>query len=308
MFSRRNFFLLPLLLLAGCQSPPQIASTGKPTTNTATQLERDDLNREIPLKGIAKRVVVIGPGAIETIYALGAEKSLVGRDSFADYPAPAKKIAIAGDYKGPSVEKCVALRPDLVIVQGETWDKARIEAWQSQIGAPVAALVATSLKQVQTDFRKIGHWLGRKEQAEALAKSLNITPLDSKNRPVAFVEVGRSPLYTAGGGTLIDDVLRAGGFSNVAADVRGYQPFGLESLVARQPSVYIAPSVLSREALTRELRASPVLSKLKSIREGRVVAIDSNYLLRPGPRLGIGIKQLRQEASRLSGEKPLGDS
>jgi iron complex transport system substrate-binding protein len=185
-------------------------------------------------------------------------------------------------------------------VQGETWDKARVEAWQSQIGAPVAALVATNLKQIQSDFLKMGEWLGRKAQAQALANSLNIPVGKTKKPLMAFVEVGRSPLYTAGQGTLIDDVLRAGGFSNVAADVKGYQPFGLESLVARQPSVYIAPSVESRESLTRQLRASPALSKLKCIREGRVVAIDSSYLLRPGPRLGQGIKQLREESKRLA--------
>lgn len=301
MFSRRALFLLPLLLLAGCQrsSPPNINGQ-KQIGLGIVPTQPDDLGRKIALRGIAKRVVVIGPGAIETVYALGAQKSLVGRDSFADFPTAAKAIAVAGDYKGPSVEQCVALHPDLVIVQGETWDKARVEAWQSQIGAPVAALVATNLKQVQTDFKKMGDWLGRQTQAQALANSLNIPVDNSKRQPVAFVEVGRSPLYTAGQGTLIDDVLRAGGFANVAADVKGYQPFGLESLVARQPSVYIATTNQGREKLTSELRASPALSKLKCIREGRVVAIESNYLLRPGPRLGLGIRMLRQEAKRLA--------
>lgn len=298
MSLRRVVSFIPLLFLAGCQSPAQKASTSTALPSQSVGLERDDLGREIALKGTAKRVIVIGPGAVETVFALGAQKSLVGRDSFADFPLEAKKVAVAGDYKGPSIEKCVALRPDLVIVQGETWDKARVEDWQKQIGAPVAALVATNLQQVQNDFRKIGAWLGKREQAEPLAKSLNIVRGSSKL--AAFVEVGRSPLYTAGRGTLIDDVINAGGFSNVAADVKGYQPFGLESLTARQPSVYIAPTVQSREALTRELRASPALSKLKCIREGRVVSIDSNYLLRPGPRLGLGLKQLQQEAKRLS--------
>jgi iron complex transport system substrate-binding protein len=296
---RRRLFFLPFLLLAGCQptSAPS-ASSGPPNVSASAPFERDDLGREIALKGVAKRVIVIGPGAIETVYALGAEKSLVGRDSYADFPPPAKKIAVAGDYKGPSVEKCVALRPDLVIVQGETWDASRVEAWQSQIGAPVAALVATNIQQVQTDFRKMGGWLGRSKEAESLAKSLNVPR--GKAKVAAFVEVGRSPLYTAGKGTLIDDVINAGGFSNVAADISGYQPFGLESLVARQPSVYIAPTTSNRAALARELRTSPALSKLKCIREGRVVAIDSNFLLRPGPRLGLGLKQLQQEARRLS--------
>jgi iron complex transport system substrate-binding protein len=314
MFSRYRCLFL-LFLLSGCQSPQRNPSTPKPEPIALEgnrleskgvessglkrdDLKSDDLGRAIEVPGDIKRLVVIGPGAIETVFALGASQKLVGRDSYADFPAAAKKIAVAGDYTGPSVEKCIALHPDLIIVQGETWDKARVEDWQKKIGAPVAALTATSVKEVQKDFLKIGRWVGRTKEAAALAKGLDGGRGTAKIG--AFLEVGRSPLFTAGQGTLVDDVVRAGGYSNIASDVKGYQPFGLESLLARQPSAYIAPSSLSRAALLRELRASPTLSKLKCIREGRVIAIKGDYLLRPGPRLKLGIDQLRREVRRLS--------
>jgi iron complex transport system substrate-binding protein len=298
MFSR-YWCLFLLLLLAGCQSSPQSsqqsASGPKPEQTISAS---DDLGRSVTVPANLKRLVVIGPGAIETVFTLGASQKLVGRDSYADFPLAAKKIAVAGDYTGPSVEKCIALHPDLIIVQGETWDKARVEDWQKKIGVPVAALTATNVKEVQTDFLKIGKWVGRDKEAAELAKKLDSGRGAAKIG--AFIEIGRSPLFTAGKGTLVDDVVRAGGYSNIASDVRGYQPFGMESLLARQPSVYIAPSSLSSAALLRELRASPALSKLKCIREGRVIAIKGDYLLRPGPRLKLGIDQLKREARRLS--------
>ncbi|RYG62178.1 hypothetical protein EON80_23370 [bacterium] len=301
MLSRLLSLVLVAALLTGCKPPadsPPSSPGVKPVSTAPSATVKDDLGREIKLRGEVKRVVVIGPGAIETTYALGAQSKLIGRDSYADFPPAAKKIAIAGDYTGHSVEKCVALHPDLIIVQGETWDKGRVENWQQQIGAPVAALTATNLKAVQDDFLKMGTWLGQSAVATRLAKTLDSAPV--KAPVAAFVEVGRSPLFTAGKGTLVADVLRAGGFSNVADDITGYQPFGLESLLSRQPEAYVSPSSNPSTKVLAELRASPTLSKLKCIRAGRVITIKGDYLLRPGPRLRLGIDQLKKEAQRIT--------
>ncbi len=291
MFPRRWLSFLALLL-CGCQAPPQSSAPPR-AVSTAKLFPKDDLGREIALKSAAQRVIVISPGAVETVFALGAGKQIVGRDSFTDFPPEAKKIAVAGDFKGPSVEKSIALRPDLVILQGETWDKARVEKWQQQIGVPVAALTPTNLAGVSRNFAQMGAWLGSDpKRAQTLAASLRIAPVSPKKS--AFIEIARSPLWSAGSGTLVDDVLRAGGFSNVAASVKGYQPFGLESLLVRQPAVYVVTSDKPGAEVVRELRVSPALSKLESVREGRVLVIKSDFLLRPGPRLKQGVEMLRK--------------
>ncbi len=300
----RAWILLPLFGFWGCSSP-SIKTPAKPNAATnATQKPiskpisarfmspQDDLGRAVGLKTPAMRVVVIGPGAIETVFALGAQKSLIGRDDYADYPPAARKIAVAGNFSGPGVEKCIALHPDLVIVQGETWDKARVEGWQTQIGAPVAALTATNLAGVRRDFLKIGAWLNRSKAAQNLAKTLTESPPSSLPKPQAFFEVGRAPLYSTGRGTLVADVMRAAGFGNIAGDLQGYQPFGVESLIARAPDVYIATSKKPRAAIVRELRADATLSKLKCIQRGQIIVVDGDLLLRPGPRLRLGIKAL----------------
>ncbi len=299
MLFRRASWLLPFLGLAGCQAPTKTAAPQTPTqtapSTTSFAAPKDDLGRVIALKAPAKRVIVIEPGTIETIFALGAQKSLVGRGSFEGIPAAAKTLPIAGDYQGPSVEKSIALRPDLVILQGETWDRARVEQWQAQIGAPVAALTPTSVAGVRRDFLKIGSWLGRDTAAKKLSDSLKNAPILPPKAPTAFFEIGRSPLYAAGDGTLSADVMRAAGFRNVAADVKGYQPFGVESLIARAPDVYIAPSKKPRAEVLRELRADAALSKLSCVRKGAVIVVDGDWVLRPGPRLRLGIAALRTQ-------------
>ena len=295
-----NFrFALPLLLLlAGCSAPKPAATP--PASNVAAQsaqFPNDDLNRPINLKAPAQRVIVIGPGAIETMFAIGAQKQLVGRDNYAAVPPAAKAVAIAGDFQGPNVEQSVALRPDLIIVQGETYDRARVENWQTKIGAPVAALTPTTLKMVREDTIKIGQWTGRAAQAGKIAANLN-SPAPPKNGPKAFIEIGRSPLYSAGPDTLVGNVIEAAGFTN-AAQIKGYQPYNIESLLANPPDVYIVTSDKPKTQVLAELRKSPTLSQLDCIQKGRVIVIDGDLILRPGPRLKQGIEELKRQESEV---------
>lgn len=65
-------------------------------------------------KAVEQRVVSITPNTTETIYALGAGKSLVGRSRFCDYPPEVKALPAVGGYVDPSLETILALRPTLV--------------------------------------------------------------------------------------------------------------------------------------------------------------------------------------------------
>ena len=300
-------FALPILLsLAGCAAPKTPATppaSGVPASNVAAQntpFPNDDLNRPINLKAPAQRVIVIGPGAIETMFAIGAQKQLVGRDNYAAVPPAAKAVAVAGDFQGPNVEQSVALRPDLIIVQGETYDKSRAENWQKNIGVPVAVLTATSLKMVRDDMIKIGQWTGKIEAARQLAATLNI-PGATKNGLSAFIETGRPPLYSAGPDTLVGNVIEAAGFRN-AAPIKGYQPMNIESLLANPPDVYIATSDKPKAQILAELRNSPTLSKLDCVQKGRVIVMDGDLILRPGPRLKQGIEKLREQGTENKGQ------
>ena len=150
-------------LFAGCaRDTPTSSTPPAPVETTAQTFPKDDLGREVNLKSPAQRVVCIGPGATETIFALDAGAQLVGRDQVSDYPAAALKVPIVGDYTGPFIEKVIAAKPDLVIVQGETYDRARAEIWQQRIGAPVAILVPTSVRKFEQDVVKTSAWLGLK--------------------------------------------------------------------------------------------------------------------------------------------------
>ena len=296
-FSQLARALPIMLLLAGCRAPQPAATPPVPVPPSVSNFvfPDDDLGRPINLKAPAQRVIVIGPGAVETMFAIGAGKQLVGRDGYATVPPAAKNVAVAGDYQGPNVEQSVALRPDLIIVQGETYDKNRVENWQSKIGVPVAALTPTTLQMVRIDIEKIGAWTDKTSQAHKVSATLNI-PAPRANGPKAFIEIERSPLYSAGPNTLVGNVVEAAGFTNVA-QIKGYQPVNIESLLASPPDVYITTSDKPKTEILAQLRQSPTLSKLDCIREGRVIVINGDLILRPSPRLKQGIEKLKEQVA-----------
>lgn len=279
-------------LVTSCQLHMQRLAVTPPTPNSTFPL--DDLKRPINLPQPAQRVVVIGPGATETLFQLGLGDRIVGRDQVSDYPQAATKIPVVGDYTGPFFEKVIAVHPDLVIMQGETWDYARVEDFQQKTGVPVAALTANDLQATANDVRKMGAWLGETPKANVLAAQLEkATKAAPTPTLTAFIEVSRPPLWTAGKGTLVSDFIEHCGFRNVAK-VAGYKQFSMESLLALNPDVYIVPADDPNQAkVLSSLRADPQLGKLPAVKAGHVIVINSDFALRPGPRLIQGLAELR---------------
>ncbi|HEX8236039.1 MAG TPA: helical backbone metal receptor [Abditibacteriaceae bacterium] len=331
---RRLFFVLPFVVLAGCAQAPQNSAPpqGAPVVvsnavapapgkqSGERQLPTDDLGRVVNLKAVPQRIVTIGPGATEMIFALGAGARLVGRDSGSDYPPGQRPrgvrgISVVGDFNGPFVESTVAARPDLIIVQGETYGRARIDDWQKKTGVPVAALSATSVDGVADGIKKVGAWIDAAAPAQNLASRLYLHRKEPRPGVTAFFEVGRKPLWTAGRDSLIDDILVRAGFTNAARDVAGYKQYNLESLLARQPNLYIVTSSRLKTALDirsgleaerarvlAALRREPALKGLKAIQAGRVLVVPGDWALRPGPRIYGAIQTLAEQAASL--EKP----
>lgn len=276
--------------MAGCSAPQVEQKT------TGSAFPPDDLGREVKLSPLPKRVISLAPGVTETIFALGEGNKLVARDQSADYPPEAKELPVVADFNGPFFEKTVAQRPDFLIQQGETYDVARVELWQRKCGAPVALLQPKSIQEVQNGIEKIAKWLGVPQKAAPLTKTFPAPVKTGKT--TVFFEIGRQPLWTTGSDTFIGDALAHLGYRNVA-NIKGYKAFSVESLVKASPDFYIvAAAQPNKEQTLRELRAVPALRNLKCIRQGKVVVIPADWILRPGPRLARGLRELQKQIGK----------
>jgi len=82
----------------------------------ASHLERDDAGRSVAVPDQVHRVVSLSPSLTNTVYALGAQSDLVGITNYTVYPhEAAREKPSVGAVVGPSLEKIVALHPDMVL-------------------------------------------------------------------------------------------------------------------------------------------------------------------------------------------------
>ena len=279
------------LLVAACTADQQTSPEG-PVTRELT----DDAGRRVSLPARVNRVISLAPNLTEIVFAVGAGDRLVGRTSFCDYPAEAKAVAEVGDTLHPSLERIIALRPQVVLIS----TASQLEIFTQQLQNQNIAVFVTDPHDLDGVFRTIEHVgeiVGQKQQAQMVVKKLRerAKAVDDavKGKPPVrvFYQVSGEPLYTIGRDSFITDLMRRAGGVSVTADVPGAWPkYSNESALAARPDAIILPTGGSMGAanssVTDALRQSP------AVLSGRVYRINDDHLARPGPRSLDGLEAM----------------
>lgn len=257
---------------------------------------KDEANREVRVYGKIERVISLAPNLTEIIYAIGAGDRLVGNTTYCDYPEQAKSVQKVGDTLQPNVERILALRPHLIFIS----TSSQLEAFARQLhdhGIPVYVSDPHGLEGVIHSIENIAKLLNREQQAGELVSKLRgrMTTVEAavKNRsPVrVFYQLSAEPLYTAGREAFVTDLINRAGGHSVTADVPEAWPrYSEESVVAAKPDAIILPTGGSMGSANADVADG--LKKSPAVLEGRVIKIDGDLLVRPGPRAIDGLEQL----------------
>ncbi len=250
------------------------------------------------------RVITMAPNLTEIVFALGAGERLVAVSEYSDYPPEARRLPRLGGFLNPDVEAILALRPDLVIVRDYS---RRLEEKMAAFGVPVLRVRDEAIADILVAVREVGRALGLPERAGALATALE-REVDSyrlrpepEHRPRVLLVAGRTPgslqdLYAPGAGTFLDEMIALTGGSNVFGDSKiAYPKLSKEEIIARDPEVILEPVSATSYAGTRPDPADwKVLATVSAVRRGRVHVLEGDYLLIPGPRLGLALRDLER--------------
>jgi iron complex transport system substrate-binding protein len=258
-----------------------------------------------PRKADKPSIVSLAPNVTEILFAIGLGDHIVGVTDACDYPPAAKTIAHVSGFGRPSIEKLLALSPDLVIACGlekpedvEVLRRAGIQVVNVQQTGFIA-----SFPELFDAVRHIGEATGRTTEAEALIAKMQaeldavadrVGHLDKTERPRVFVEIEESPLRTAGAGSFIDDLIRRAGAQNVAGEINSaYPQIDPEKLIVWNPEVILMAHGDHPGEAARQLAGHIGWSEVAAVRERRIIDdIDADLLFRPGPRLVEGVKAL----------------
>jgi iron complex transport system substrate-binding protein len=247
------------------------------------------------------RIVSLSPNLTETVFALGCGKNLAGRSNVCNYPAAVRKIAIAGSFGRPNIERVLALKPDYII-SAAMQDKAMIERFE-QFKIKVLFLPAKSFKDYFRNLEALGKILNCPARAADLCRQSR-AKLEKLEKSVAKIPEGQKvkalfviqdvPLYTIGKTSFITDMIRlAGGKSVTAGENKAYFKCSMEWVIRQQPDVIIIPAASAKQVKVLAMR--PGWRDLTAVKKNRIFyKFDPDLLSRMGPRTLDGIKLLRK--------------
>ncbi len=177
---------------------------------------------------------------------------------------------------------------------------SQLEAFARQLnehGIPVYVSDPHDIEGVFRSIENLGRLLNRDQQADQLVSQLRnrtavVEKAVSHRKPVrVFYQLSAEPLYTAGRDAFVTDLIRRAGGSSVTAEVPEAWPrYSAESAVAAKPEAIVLPTGGSMGAANSDVATG--LKDSPAIFNGRVIKIDGDLLVRPGPRAIDGLEQL----------------
>jgi len=247
---------------------------------------------------VAARVVSLAPALTEDLFAIGAGAEVVGVDAYSNRPAAAARLPRVGSLRTVNSEVIAGLAPTLVV--GIPYQDPSLRDL-ARTGIRTQALPVDTLDD---DFHAISV-LGRLTGHAAGAAQLLVTirgRLDAASRrtrdlpqPTVFAVIGTAPIYTAGRGSYIDDLFAIAHLRNVAGNVHAAFPaLSAETLAADDPDILVVPAGTA-------IPSGPPWSQLRAVRAHRIVTIDEDDLLRPGPRVADVVDALVRGVARFRG-------
>lgn len=240
------------------------------------------------------RVVSLSPSTTETMFAIGAGSTLVGRSRFCDTPPEVKSLPAVGGYTDPNFEAIFALRPTLVIgARGPAGP--RLDERLREHGVKTFFPETESVEQIEAMIVALGRETGRETEAskvaartqariEAIAKAVS-----AQVRPRVLLLFDVEPIVVAGPKSFPDDLLARAGGINVVTEGGAYPVLSLERVLALDPDVVLDTTPAGGHSASRVRKDSPGWSKLRAVREGRVLTVSDESALRPGPRIADAV-------------------
>lgn len=240
----------------------------------------------VRLRQPASRVVCLLESALSGLYMLGAHDRLVGvpANVYSGEVAPhyaqlderlaSKSIDTPGNWDFTSLEKVIALKPDLVI----QWSQQRegIAALEAR-GIPVYGVFIASMADLDKEIADLAALTGTQNRAQALlaytrAEVDRISGLTAgipaHQRPKVYYAWGQGMLETACRGSMVDDMIRLAGGVNVCTEQIEHGKPSLERVLQWNPDVIVLWP--SERRTVASVLADPQWRHVAAIRQQRV--------------------------------------
>ncbi len=248
----------------------------------------------VTLQAPPRRMVVLSPGHVETLFAIGAGDAVVAVDENTDYPPEAAAIELKLSGLEPSAEAIANLDPDLVIMsfapEGfvEQLQGLDVPVWLDAIDTDI-----TTVEGVFDSIEELGRATGHVDEAGTVVAGLQERLdgvreriADIEERPRVYLELDVFEGFnTVSPDDFVGDLIaKLNGQNIVEADEGNYPTLQQEAIVSRNPEVIVLADAEFGQT-PEVVSARPAWETIAAVQSDRVFAIDPDIISRPGPRI-----------------------
>lgn len=265
-----------------------------------------------------ERIVSLSPSNTEILFAIGAEKNLVGVTDYCNYPKEleskikTKEITRVGGYWNPSIKTIISLNPELVLIstahctvktnncKNDCSRKCelttQIAIKLNKLGINVLTVSPHSIKDIFDNILLVGKMTGRLNVANKLVKELQkrLELIVSKsksiiNKPKVYFEVWNDPYMSINSKTWIGNIINLAGGRNIFGKAMSEWPIiSSEDIIKKNPDFMIFPVIPNVPRFWGSFEIVKNRSgwkKISAIKNNRLFEISRDCVSRPGPRL-----------------------
>ena len=234
------------------------------------------------------RIVVLDPAVVEMVYLLGGEDKLVGiakLERSKIWPEEkTEKVENVGTFINPSLEKIIALKPDLVIESFHSSDA--IDKSLTSNNIEIIKIQANSIEDIFKNFQKVAKILGKEKEAEKIIaekrqKIEEIKKIDTTEKKGLFI-LAPTPMRVFGKGTLPNDIMEMLNIKNIAAGMEGMSPTLTPEYIIKENPDIILTFVKDPQEI---VKANPQINDISAIKNNKFVVLETGQILRGSPRM-----------------------
>ena len=238
----------------------------------------DSYNNKIELKEY-KKIVVLDPAVIETLYLIGAENHIAAIGTIARskiYPEEkVKLLPNVGHINNSSVEKILSFSPDLVLINAMS---PKLGDTLKPFNIPYIVVEANSFNDILNNIKS----------------KITAQPLNMKGT----VLYSTSPMMAFNSKSLPGQILTLLGIENLADNLVGDKPIISPEFLLQQNPDFLA-GAMSISKPEDILNSNIIVKETTAGKNNNLFIVDSTKILRGSPRIFEAVEELYKELENL---------
>ena len=267
-------------------------------SNSPAEIYTDQAGRQINIPARPQRIISLAPSITEIICAIGCFPLLKGVTQYSDYPDEVSNLPKTGSYIHLDIERIVALKPDLCIAIKDGNPKLLVTRLD-KLKIPVYVINPKNIQEVMKTLHELGNILDAADKAAEVVSDMQ-TRLDrikkiianTDKRPGVFIQIGISPIVSAGSDTFLNELINLAGGCNMAKGNTPYPRFNREKILVMRPDIIIITSMARNYIFNKAKADWARWPSIPAVKNDCIFLVDSNLVDRPTPRLIQGLEIL----------------